>query len=1114
MSLATFVKRMKKRARAPYAPYLRQTRLPILPDACLLEAGQGKNVNGNMFALVRALRGEARYADKRVSLVVTRGTEQAARELLDAYGIDGVELVIRNSARYKELLARARYLFTDNSFPTYLTKRPDQVYLNTWHGTPLKHLGHADLANAVASLANVQKNMLTADYVLFPNELTRRVFWDDYQLRTLFSNRVLMCDYPRNDALLDKGAARRVRERYGLAEKNVIAYMPTWRGSRRSADVEGQKAQIRSLLERVDRLLTDRDVLYVNLHFLVTGGMDFSSFSHVRPFPAELETYDFLAACDTLVTDYSSVFFDFAVTGRKIVLFAYDKRDYLETKGTYLDYDALPFPIVETPEALAEELARPGHAPYEEFRREFCAHATGHAATDVLDVVFGERDARLVPRTNPDARPHAALYLSSAGRRTMNDVVRGELAERAGDGALFLCAGKFGARSVELLGDVAPRMPYLALVSSHVQTTPEKYALFLASRCRPAQAALAPLLRRMAARELARLLPGMDLTGVTDLNANASYLMKLLAFSDVRRDGVLRDGPLTRLAREGATRRLLGRFPCAAADVARDRARVSPEAAEGYFSAGMRATLLTRSYGHGEGSCSVRGVALVRLARGVSRDDLTLELADGAVVGGVRRICRLGRTAELARYEARVPRELLADLPIHSQVRLTCRSADGMAGRAPIRFNVRDRRHSTSRVSRLWMDPATGTTSYFRQAAKNTLCFTTRDTVSIDAPRERAKIALARLVTRVLPVYRNTMLLYEKNAARYEESASVVFERLVDEGHENARFVLDRTSPDVARIPERYRPYVVWKNSMAHYLMFFSARTFVGTEMLAHAIDLRPANRRVSRRLSDKRINYVFLQHGVMYMLSLDSSSRTFFRPKKLRGVYRVVVSSELEKAHFVERGGYDPRTLYVCGLPKYDRNRWDDDASVIAIMPTWRPWEYNVARTHFADTGYYRFIEAAVASVPECLRDRVLVLPHPLFKEAVKGQDNPLADLFEDGSQSYDQILRRTRLLITDYSSIAYDAFYRGANVLFYWQDKDECLENYGARSELMIDEDTAFGRVVWDPVALSEQDFLRAYEGPQSAEHLRRYQRIVEFHDGHNTDRLMELMRADGLV
>ena len=1112
MSLSSFAKRIKKRAKAPYNAYLKSRQLPLMENTCLLEAGQGKNVNGNMFALVRTLRSSGDFDDVKVALVTTKQTSEPAAQLLEHYKISDVELVIRNSARYKELLARAHYLFTDNSFPTYFMKRDEQVYLNTWHGTPLKHLGHSDLENAIASMANVQKNMLAADYVLFPNELTKHVFWDDYQLRTLFSHEYLMCDYPRNDALLDTESAKRVRERYGLTSKNVIAYLPTWRGARRSADVEGQKQQIRQMLEEIDALLSERDLLYVNLHFLVTGGMDFSSFKHVRPFPEELETYDFLACCDTLVTDYSSVFFDFAVTGRKIVLFAYDKQDYLENKGTYLDYDALPFPMAETPEGLVPLIQTREHAPYSEFRETYCAHATGRASHNLLDLVIRNDRTSVVPQRNPEARPHVAYFVSGTRNLALNNIVNAELGSLGADTApLFVCAGKFGQRAVELLRDVAPTMPYLCLVSSHVQTTAEKYALFAASRSRIVQAISERLLSRMAKRELNRLFPGVRIERFVDLNANASYLMKLLSFSEIPHEGVLRDGALTRLRRERQTQCLSSRFPMTEANVSHDRTLVSEEARERYFTPAMRALLLTRTYGRG--ACEMHGLALVSLARGARVKDLSLRLPDGTAVGSVSALLSHG-CRHVVRYEIAVPEESLADLPIHNQVYLCCQAPERMSGRVSIRFNVIDRNHSTSRVGRLWIDGGTQTTSYFRQAARNTLCFTTRDTISIDPRSERRKIAFARLLSRVLPLYRNTILLYEKNASRYEESASVVFERLIDEGKTQARFILSPTSKDFAKIEEKYLPYVVKKNSLVHYLMFFSARTFIGTEMLAHAIDVRPANRRVSRRLSNKNINYVFLQHGVMYMLSLDSSSRTFFRPKKLKGVYRVVVSSELEKLHFVERGGYDPQTLYVCGLPKYDRNRWSQDADAIAIMPTWRPWEYNAARVHFADTGYFRFIASAVSSVPERLRDKIIVLPHPLFKEAAEGQDNPYASLFEDGTESYDQILRRTRLLITDYSSIAYDAFYRGANVLFYWQDKDECLEQYGAGSELMIDEDTAFGRVVWDPTSLSEEDFTRAYDGPQSAEHVSRYQRIVEFHDGRNTDRLMELMREDGLV
>ncbi|OUP39662.1 hypothetical protein B5F23_01360 [Olsenella sp. An188] len=136
MSFASFAKRVIKRSRAPYAAYVAQTRKPILQNMCLLEAGQGKNINGNMFALARAIETLPQYAHLRAAFVVTEDTESQARDRFSHYGIDGVELVARNSLRYKELLARAHYLFTDNSLPTYFFKRDGQVYVNTWHGTP------------------------------------------------------------------------------------------------------------------------------------------------------------------------------------------------------------------------------------------------------------------------------------------------------------------------------------------------------------------------------------------------------------------------------------------------------------------------------------------------------------------------------------------------------------------------------------------------------------------------------------------------------------------------------------------------------------------------------------------------------------------------------------------------------------------------------------------------------------------------------------------------------------------------------------------------------------------------------------------------------------------
>ena len=144
--------------------------------------------------------------------------------------------------------------------------------------------------------------------------------------------------------------------------------------------------------------------------------------------------------------------------------------------------------------------------------------------------------------------------------------------------------------------------------------------------------------------------------------------------------------------------------------------------------------------------------------------------------------------------------------------------------------------------------------------------------------------------------------------------------------------IRDRDYPHRSAIAEKYRKNIVDKASFKHYFLFFKAKTFLGSEALVHAIDLRVANRYALKKLASRKINYVFLQHGVMYMVSLDSESRRFFKPLKTDGKYRVVVSSPKEAQHFIELGHYDPEMLYVCGLPKFDRNTWREDADKMCI--------------------------------------------------------------------------------------------------------------------------------------------------------------------------------------
>lgn len=418
-----------------------------------------------------------------------------------------------------------------------------------------------------------------------------------------------------------------------------------------------------------------------------------------------------------------------------------------------------------------------------------------------------------------------------------------------------------------------------------------------------------------------------------------------------------------------------------------------------------------------------------------------------------------------------------------------------------------------------------GVAIYFRQSRYNSLTLTVRDANLYDYPEGQERIRSAyrkaaaarkkRLGTGRAGLDRSNepILMYEKNCSRYEESASVLYEKLIDEGYDNVWYVVNEDNPAVKDLPEKYRRNLVWKDSDRHLELLFESDTYIATESTEHALQLRIANKLVMDKIRSRSLRYVFLQHGVMYMVSLNSDMRTGFRNND-HDLQRTVVSSELEAKHFTDLAGMKREDLYVTGLAKFDRSVRNEDADRIVIMLTWRRWETNQARTDVRETAYYKMTEHLYNAVPDELKDRVIILPHPLMADRFAGEEeqNGMASHIVTG-ESYDRILRDCDLLITDYSSIAYDAFYRGANVIFCWEEKDECMQHYGEGTFLMLNEDNVFGDVCMDDGEV-RQAVIRNYGQEQSEENRSRYSRIVEFHDGHNADRIIGMLKKDGLL
>lgn len=402
------------------------------------------------------------------------------------------------------------------------------------------------------------------------------------------------------------------------------------------------------------------------------------------------------------------------------------------------------------------------------------------------------------------------------------------------------------------------------------------------------------------------------------------------------------------------------------------------------------------------------------------------------------------------------------------------------------------------------------TSIYLRKNENNSIFITVRKINKTDNRNEKIKIYIAYHISKIID--KNKIILYEKESRHYEESSSVLYEKFIDNGYKNTYYIIDKDCKDVKNINSKYRKYIIYKYSFKHYLYFFSANTFIGTELLGHAIELRAANNYILDRILDPKLNFIFLQHGVTYMVPLSARTRVAFRKISTNGLKRVVVSSKLEANHFICEGNYSNEDIYICGIPKFDKNKINENPDKIIIMLTWRPWEYNQSRINFIESRYYKILERIVESIPENLKSKIIVLPHPLLKEVIFTSNTNIEKYF-NFEDRYNDLLKEAKVLITDYSSIAYDAFYRGSNVIFYWEEKDYCMKYYGENTEVMLNKENSFGDICYSMERLRTFVEYNYYQN-QNDNHKNNYRKIVEFYDNKNTERLIEYLRKDQLI
>ena len=317
----------------------------------------------------------------------------------------GTDHVVPGTRRYWETLATAKYLVNNVNFPNSVVKRPDAVHVQTHHGTPLKRMGLDQMSYPAAAQGLDFQALLERvdkwDYSISSNSHTTRMWERAYPSRYVS----LDYGYPRNDIYYTAGAdeIRAVRERLGIAPgRRAVLYAPTHR------DYEAGWTPRVDLAALADRLGEDT-VLLVRAHYFYTGTASPLTGLRRSGRIIDVSSYDpveeLCLAADALVTDYSSIMFDYANLDRPIVIHADDWETYRTTRGVYFDLIAdAPGPVARTQGQLAEilttdawrdESAAKARAV---FRRRFCEYDDGRAAERVVRRVFlGQDESELPP---------------------------------------------------------------------------------------------------------------------------------------------------------------------------------------------------------------------------------------------------------------------------------------------------------------------------------------------------------------------------------------------------------------------------------------------------------------------------------------------------------------------------------------------------------------------------------------------------------------------------------------------------------------------------------------------------------------------------------------------
>lgn len=500
--------------------------LPVDNSLALFQSFDGKNFGGNPFYILKEMRSHSEWDGIHAVVAVNANVVERTNLLIAAHGFSNCEVVAIHSKEYCEYLCQAKYLINNSTFTTYFIKNSQQIYLNTWHGTPLKTMGRK-MYDRPHTTGNTQRNFLMADYLLYPNRFSFEKFKEDYMVDGFFNGQYLLSGYPCNSVFFNEALRAEVREKLEVPEdKRVVVYMPTWRQTKKGGHRRKHALMSEFFLMNLDENLDEDVVVFSKLHYYDSGKkIDYRKFKKVNEFPADLETYELLNIADVLVTDYSSVMFDFLNAGKEIILFNYDEEEYFSSRGTYFPVSNLPFRRTCDTYELCKwlnKIERNADVQYPHEHDEFCSYDSSDAALKMCRLLFSQDDCEslgIAAIAGSDFHTDKKKILIFGGALTKNGLttaLNGVLNNVDLDENEYILTfySRNGSNAMDTLNSLDQRIKYLPMQGNQCMTYSEAAARFLYYRFNRTDEWVTKRIDSLYAREAKRLFPGMHFDSV------------------------------------------------------------------------------------------------------------------------------------------------------------------------------------------------------------------------------------------------------------------------------------------------------------------------------------------------------------------------------------------------------------------------------------------------------------------------------------------------------------------------------------------------------------------------------------------------------------------------